>query len=218
MDMLPKGRAARAWSIVVGMLTLGMVGGCNMLAAIGYVLHEDADEADFKDLTGKRVAIVCRPVENLRYADWSAAPDLAAGVGSLLREKVKKCQIISSSDVAEWADEHNWNEYAEVGKALKADMVVGIDLEAIQPQRRADAVPRPTRAFTFGSTTSSGAARWSLRKSCRRPSTRRIRPSRRPTGQSPSSGDNTWPCSPSTSPGSSTPTIRGPISPATRTC
>jgi hypothetical protein len=129
MDMLPMGRAARAWSIVIGLLTLGMVGGCNMLAAIGYIAHEDADEADFKDLTGKRVAIVCRPVENLRYADSSAAPDLAAGVGQLLREKVKKIQIISSSDVAEWADEHNWNEYAEVGKALKADMVVGIDLE-----------------------------------------------------------------------------------------
>jgi hypothetical protein len=129
MDMLPLGRAARAWLIVMGLLTLGMVGGCNMLAAIGYIAHEDADEADFKDLTGKRVAVVCRPVENLRYADSSAAPDLASAVGDLLKAKVKKCQIISSSDVAEWADEHNWNEYAEVGKALKADMVVGIDLE-----------------------------------------------------------------------------------------
>jgi hypothetical protein len=129
MDMLPQGRAARAWLTILGFLSVAMIGGCNMLAAIGYIAHEDADEADFKDLVGKRIAVVCRPVENLRYADSSAAPDLAAAVGALLKEKVKKCQIISSSDVAEWADEHNWNEYAEVGKALKADMVVGIDLE-----------------------------------------------------------------------------------------
>jgi hypothetical protein len=129
MDMLPLGRAARAWLVVFGLLCMAMVGGCNMLAALGYIAHEDADEPEFTELIGKRVAIVCRPVENLRYADASAAPDLASAVGALLKEKVKKCQVISSSDVAEWADEHNWNEYAEVGKALKADMVVGIDLE-----------------------------------------------------------------------------------------
>src|SRR5438270_13147983 len=76
MDMLPLGRAARAWLLVFGLLSVGTVGGCNMLAAIGYIAHEDADEADFKGLIGKRVAVVCRPVENLRYADSSAAPDL----------------------------------------------------------------------------------------------------------------------------------------------
>ncbi len=42
---------------------------------------------------------------------------------------MKKCQVIRASEVAEWADGHNWDEYAQVGKALKADMVVGIDLE-----------------------------------------------------------------------------------------
>ncbi len=29
----------------------------------------------------------------------------------------------------EWADENNWDEYVEIGKALNADMVVGLDLE-----------------------------------------------------------------------------------------
>ena len=28
-----------------------------------------------------------------------------------------------------WADSNNWDEYAEIGRAMKADMVVGIDLE-----------------------------------------------------------------------------------------
>jgi hypothetical protein len=31
--------------------------------------------------------------------------------------------------VFEWADENTWEEYGEIGKALGADMVVGLDLE-----------------------------------------------------------------------------------------
>ncbi|HEV3416563.1 MAG TPA: hypothetical protein VG056_07115 [Pirellulales bacterium] len=129
MDALPLCRSARGWLAVFGLLSLGAIGGCNMLAALGYVAHEDADEAEFSQLSGKRIAVVCRPVEQLQYADSSAAPDLAGAVGSLVKEKVKKCQVISPTEVAEWADEHNWNDYAEIGKALKVDMVVGIDLE-----------------------------------------------------------------------------------------
>jgi hypothetical protein len=129
MDALPLCRASRGWLIVFGLLSVAMIGGCNMLAALGYVAHEDADEAEFAQLVGKRIAVVCRPVEQLQYSDSSAAPDLANTVADLLKKNVKKCQLISSSDVAEWADMHNWNEYAQVGKALKADMVVGIDLE-----------------------------------------------------------------------------------------
>ena len=32
--------------------------------------------------------------------------------------------------MAKWTDENTWEEYTEVGKAMKADMVVGIDLES----------------------------------------------------------------------------------------
>lgn len=129
MDVFPLGRAARGWLAFVGLAIITCVGGCNALAALGYVTHNDAEEAECSQLIGKRIAIVCRPVEQLQYSDSTAAPDLANAVGDLLSHHVKKCQIISPSDVAEWADQHNWNEYAEVGKALKADVVVGIDLE-----------------------------------------------------------------------------------------
>ena len=129
MDVFPLGRAARSWLAVVGLAIVTCVGGCNALAALGYITNNDDEEAACKELVGKRIAIVCRPVEQLQYSDSTAAPDLANAVGELLKSHVKKCQIISPSEVAEWADQHNWNDYAEVGKALKADVVVGIDLE-----------------------------------------------------------------------------------------
>ena len=129
MVVLPLGRTARCWLAVFVLFSMGFVGGCNLLAGLGYITHNDAEDAKFSELAGKRIAIVCRPVEQLQYSDSSAAPDLAAAVGALLTKNVKKCTVIAPSAVAEWADQHNWNEYAEVGKALKADMVVGIDLE-----------------------------------------------------------------------------------------
>ncbi len=176
MDMLPLGRAARAWLVVFGLLCMTVVGGCNMLAALGYIAHEDADEPDFTELTGKRVAIVCRPVENLRYADAMQPPDLASAVGALLKEKVKKCQVISSSDVAEWADEHNWNEYAEVGKALKADMVVGIDLEQFSLNEGQTLYQGRSSVHIFVYDMKKGGHKYGI-KSPSRPSIRRIRPS-----------------------------------------
>ena len=129
MDILPLDRAARRWLVVFGLFSVAIIGGCNMFAALGYIAHEDADPPEYAGLVGKRIAIVCRPVEQLGYSDSSAAPDLATAVGDLIKKNVKKSKVISGSDVAQWADVHDWNEFTEVGKALKADMVVGIELE-----------------------------------------------------------------------------------------
>ena len=38
--------------------------------------------------------------------------------------------MIDQRKIAKWTDENTWEEYSEVGKAVKADMVVGIDLES----------------------------------------------------------------------------------------
>ncbi len=38
--------------------------------------------------------------------------------------------MIDQRKVNKWTDENTWDEYREVGKAMKADMVVGIDLES----------------------------------------------------------------------------------------
>jgi hypothetical protein len=50
-------------------------------------------------------------------------------VGALLQQNVPRIQLIDQNEVFEWADENTWEEYPEIGKALNADMVVGIDLE-----------------------------------------------------------------------------------------
>ncbi len=134
MDRSVSGRSVFgrcAWCVVWLGLLAAASGGCNVLAAIGYFTHQDNQPAECSEvkLKGQRVAIVCRPVLQLQYADSAAAPALAAAVGQLLSKNVKGIKIVSPSEVAEWADGHDWKNYPEIGRAVKADVVIGVDLE-----------------------------------------------------------------------------------------
>lgn len=128
MDRFVSGRAAST-AALCAILFAASVCGCNVLSTFAYVLHDDNTPAAYTGLPGTRIAVVCRPAFQLQYRDSSAAPDLAAMVGEQLAKNVKKCKIVPPSEVSMWADEHDWREYAEIGRAVKADMVVGIDLE-----------------------------------------------------------------------------------------
>ena len=108
---------------------LAIATGCNLMATAMYVVSGQNTPAEFAGLKGKRVAVICRPVTSLHFRDSSVSRDLAKHVSVLLERNVNKINLIDQREVFEWADENNWDEYAEIGKALNADMVVGIDLE-----------------------------------------------------------------------------------------
>ena len=46
-----------------------------------------------------------------------------------MRKNVPKIKVIDQRKVSRWIDENQWEEYLQVGKAVGAEMVVGIDLE-----------------------------------------------------------------------------------------
>ena len=129
MDRLRKQPLCVAVAILSlwGMLAVGS--GCTLMATAMYVIQGSNTAADFNGLNGKRVAIVCRPVTSLHFRDSSVSKDLAKQVGILLDKNVPKIHLIDQREVYEWADENNWEEYVDIGKALNADMVVGLDLE-----------------------------------------------------------------------------------------
>jgi hypothetical protein len=104
--------------------------GCRSALATAMYLWKGTDvPADFAELKDKKVAVVCRPLVTLQYRNASVARDLAQQVTLLLQKQVPKIQTIDQRKVAKWTDENTWEEYTEVGKAMKADMVVGVDLE-----------------------------------------------------------------------------------------
>lgn len=114
---------------LAGATGLAASSGCNIVATAMYVITGNVQTAECKLLDGKRVAVVCRPVTSLQYRNSGVARDLAKNVGVLLQGKGRKIEIIPPREIAQWADENNWEEYVEIGRAVNADCVVGIDLE-----------------------------------------------------------------------------------------
>jgi len=122
------------WRRLLGILvlatTLSSAWGCtSMLFTAAYLLKGNDVPAECDKLKEKRVVVVCRAMVTLQYNLARVDQDLAQEVGNLLRQNVSKIKVVDHRKVAEWMDEHTWEDYVEVGKALNADLVVGIDLE-----------------------------------------------------------------------------------------
>jgi len=120
--------------ILLAILAYCASAGCShALFTALYVMKGQEVEAECKELKGKRVAVVCQPLVSLQFRHANVAKDLAREVGILLKNNVPKLQLVDQAKVAEWMDEnYNGDEYLEVGKAVRADMVVGIDLEQFE--------------------------------------------------------------------------------------
>ena len=113
---------------VLASAMIALAAGCSLLPTIAYIIKPEDVAAEFDGLNGKRVAVICRAA-SLEYADPTVARDLAVRVAALLKKNGRKVAVVDERELADWVDKHDWNDYREVGRALKADMVVGIDLE-----------------------------------------------------------------------------------------
>lgn len=110
-------------------LLLPTAPGCSTLLTAAYLIAPEDVPAEYKGLKGKHVAVICKPIVELEFSDASSARELATMVGSQLAQNVRKARVIDQREVARWIDENAWIDYPTLGKALDADIVVGIDLE-----------------------------------------------------------------------------------------
>jgi len=122
-------RFGSPWLIVLAALSVISPAGCGWISLMMYNMNPNDTPAAFKDLHDKRVVVVCRPVVDLQFADSSVPRELTRQVAALLAQKVRKIDIVDDREASQWMDEHSWQKYSEIGKAMKADMVVGVDLE-----------------------------------------------------------------------------------------
>jgi hypothetical protein len=113
--------------LVVSVSSFGCLGG---LTTAMYLLKGTDVDPDYAGLKAKKVAVVCRSPATLQYRNANVARDVAQEVSVLLQKKVPKIQVVDQRKVNNWTDENTWEEFVEVGKAMKADMVVGIELES----------------------------------------------------------------------------------------
>lgn len=115
--------------LAVALVILSTMTGCSMLFTAAYLLQQADVPAEFAELKGKKVAVVCRPIIELEFSDAGSSRELATLVGNQIQKNVRKSKVIGQHEVARWNDENAWVDYQTVGAALGADHVVGIDLE-----------------------------------------------------------------------------------------
>jgi hypothetical protein len=127
-------RITIGYGIVIMMVAAAVVmpaAGCRSAIATALYLWKGTDvPPDFAELKGKKVAVVCRSQVSLQYRNATVARDLAQQITTLLQERVPKIRTVDQRKVSKWTDENTWENFTEVGKAMKADLVVGVDLES----------------------------------------------------------------------------------------
>ena len=104
--------------------------GCTQLLLTStYLMKGMETPGEFQELKGKKTAVVSRPLVELQYSSSGAAQQLASNVGMLLKKRIRKIDVVSPQKIEQWTDEHDWEEFTEIGKAMKSDYVVGIEIE-----------------------------------------------------------------------------------------
>jgi hypothetical protein len=117
-------------AVLFSAVAIASISGCrSAIATAIYFIKGSEVEPDYTGLKGKKVVVVCRPSVEMKYSKSDVGRDIAQQMSKLLQEKVPKIKVVDSQKAAKWCDENTWEEYVEVGKALKADMVVGVELD-----------------------------------------------------------------------------------------
>jgi len=126
-------RTTRRWLLPLVLFTLCLAaGGCGPVATLAWLINgPEMIPAEFDGLKGKRVAVVCLDSNSLG-SPGGEADTVAKAVGILLGKNVQDIKMVRQTEVADWLDSHgdDLTDYRDVGRGVKADMVVGIDLLA----------------------------------------------------------------------------------------
>jgi hypothetical protein len=114
--------------LVASLLLVPQTGCVGFATYLMYAIKGNNVDAKCTALEDKRVAVVCVSGAGAGPRDESEA--LTRQVGLLLQENVKKIKLVRPEEVADWRDQNNWDQidYRSIGRGVKADMVVAIDL------------------------------------------------------------------------------------------
>lgn len=135
MDRSPTGsRTNSRLFLLCGLMAVVLVSttGClhTLLATGIYVFQGGATvDAQCDALEGQRVVVICRPPSSNEYRHAGAAREIGKRVSLLLKEHVPRIDVVSPREVDNWIDEQDWDNYKDLGRAVKANRVVYIELD-----------------------------------------------------------------------------------------
>ena len=116
-------------TLAAGMLTTAS--GCPALLATGIYVWEGGnwEPAECDALRDKRVVVMCRPPSSHEYRHAGASRMIAQRVSELLVKNVKGIDVVNPREVDNWVDESDWGDFRELAEAVRADLVLHIELD-----------------------------------------------------------------------------------------
>jgi hypothetical protein len=124
-----------AFDRLVGLLlaaaALVSTAGCPALLATGVYVWEGGNlvPAECEALKGQRVVVMCRPPASNEYRHAGASRHISQRVSESLVKHVKNIDVVNPREVDEWVDESDWGDFHELAEAVRADLVVHIELD-----------------------------------------------------------------------------------------
>lgn len=110
-------------------LMLTQPGCLGLYANLMHAVGADKTPAKYDGLEDTRLAIVT-VTDSSHYSDDAAARMLSSKVGEILTTEVDDVRLIREDRIQQWRDTHGWDsiDYREIGKGVKAEKVLGIEL------------------------------------------------------------------------------------------
>jgi hypothetical protein len=105
--------------------------GCPALLATSIYVWEGGNlvPAECDALRDERVVVMCRPPSSHEYRHAGASRTIAQRVSELLVKNVKGIDVVNPREVDNWVDESDWGDFRELAEAVKADLVVHVELD-----------------------------------------------------------------------------------------
>jgi hypothetical protein len=121
----------RLGGLLLGTTALVSAAGCPALMATGiYVLQGgNMVPAACEALADHRVVVLCRPPSSNEYRHAGASRNLSQRVSEMLVENVRDIDVVNPREVDEWVDESDWGDFRELAEAVRADLVLHIELD-----------------------------------------------------------------------------------------
>ncbi len=119
------------FALLLAVVTVASTGCLHSILATGIYLVQGGNRvpADCEELEDQRVVVVCRPPSSHEYRHAGAARSIGTRVSELLEINVEGIDVVSSREVDNWVDEQDWENFKDLGRAVKASRIVYIELD-----------------------------------------------------------------------------------------
>lgn len=118
-------------ALLSAVLVASTTGCLHGILATGIYLWQGGNvvPAQCEALEDQRVVVICRPPSSHEYRHAGAARTIGKRISKKLEVNVDGIDVVSPQEVDNWIDEQDWDNFKDLGRAVKATRVVYIELD-----------------------------------------------------------------------------------------